>query len=50
MVAVMTLCPCGGNGWDYAWPDNSCFCMYSHEGHTLVHWVKDGEDMLVEGG
>ena len=24
--------------------------MYSNEGHALVRWVKDGEDMLVEGG
>ena len=49
-VAVMTVCPCGGDGWGYAWPEDSRFCMCSHGGHALVRRMKDGEDMLVEGG
>ena len=46
----MTVCPCGGDGWGYAWPEDGCFCMRSHRGHALVHRMKDGEDMLAEGG
>ena len=48
-VAVMTVCPCGSDGWGYAWPEGR-FCMCSHGGHALVRRMKDGEDMLAEGG
>ena len=34
----------------YAWPEDSRFCMCSHGDHALVFRMKDGEDMLVEGG
>ena len=37
MVAVITVCPCGGDGWGYAWPENGRFCTCSHGDHTLVH-------------
>ena len=49
-VAVMTVYPCDGDGWGYAWPEDSHFCTCSHGCHTLVHRMKDGEDMLAEGG
>ena len=36
MVAVMTVCPCGSDGWGYAWPENGCFFMCNHGGQALV--------------
>ena len=50
MVAMMTVCSCGSDGWGYTWPEESRFCTSSHGCHTLVCQMKDGEDMLAERG
>ena len=50
MVAVMIVCPSGGDGWVCAWPENGHFCSCSHGGHAPVWRMKDGEDMLAEEG